>query len=172
VRVDGRDWLMTTKRLRFGIWRHDDILFAESIWGDPEVTALTGGPFTKQAIAERLASEVGNWQRHGIQYWPLFGLDSSTLIGCCGLRPRDMHLRVAEIGFQLCRESWGHGYASEAAIAVIDWARTHDFVALMAGHHPSNHASMRALVRLGFSYTHDELYPPTGLMEPCYILQL
>jgi [ribosomal protein S5]-alanine N-acetyltransferase len=170
--MDERDWLMETERLRFGIWRDDDTPLAQAIWGDAEVTELTGGPFTAEAIAERLAAEIANWHLHGIQYWPVFLLDSITLAGCCGLRPRNMEARVAELGFQLCSESWGQGYASEASLAVIEWARARDFATLIAGHHPSNQASKRALVRLGFSYTHDELYPPTGLMEPCYALPL
>jgi RimJ/RimL family protein N-acetyltransferase len=163
---------METKRLRFGIWRTVDTALAEAIWGDAEVTELTGGPFTAEAIAERLGTEIENWRLYGIQYWPVFALDGSTLVGCCGLRPRDMEARQAELGFQLCRASWGRGYASEASEAVIEWARAHDFAALIAGHHPSNEASKRALLRLGFSYTHDELYPPTGLVEPCYSLSL
>jgi [ribosomal protein S5]-alanine N-acetyltransferase len=170
--VDGRDWLMATERLRFSIWQDDDIALADAIWGDVEVTEMTGGPFSTSDVAERLSAEIENWRRYQVQYWPVFRLSDSTLVGCCGLRPRDMEGRVAELGFQLCRQSWGQGYASEASRAVIEWARTHDFAALIAGHHPSNHASKRALVRLGFSYTHDEFYPPTGLMEPCYSLPL
>lgn len=170
--MDGRDRLMETERLRFGIWRPDDTALAEAIWGDAEVTEFTGGPFTAHAVAERLATEVQTWRLYGIQYWPVFALDGSALIGCCGLRPRDMEAREAELGFQLCRLAWGQGYASEASKAVIAWARTHDFAALIAGHHPSNEGSKRVLVRLGFSYTHDELYMPTGLMEPCYSLPL
>lgn len=170
--MEERDWLMATERLRFGIWRGDDTALAEAIWGDAEVTELIGGPFTTEAVAERLATEIENWRRYGIQYWPVFRSNGSMLAGCCGLRPRDMEARVAELGFQLCRQAWGQGYASEASRAVIEWARAHDFAALIAGHHPSNQASRRTLTRLGFSYTHDELYPPTGLMEPCYSMPL
>jgi len=43
--------------------------------------------------------------------------------------------------------------------------------ALFAGHHPQNTESMRLLEKLGFRHTHDELYPPTGLMHPSYLLQ-
>jgi RimJ/RimL family protein N-acetyltransferase len=163
---------MATERLRFGIWRGDDIALAETIWGDDDVTELIGGPFSTESVADRLAAEIENWRQYRMQYWPVFRLNDATLVGCCGLRPRNMEAHVAELGFQLCRQSWGQGYASEAARAVIEWARAHDFATLIAGHHPSNQASKRALMRLGFSYTHDELYPRTGLREPCYSLEL
>nr|NIV34793.1 hypothetical protein [Anaerolineae bacterium] len=37
-----------------------------------------------------------------------------------------------------------------------------------AGHNPKNTASQHLLGKLGFRYTHEELYEPTGLMHPCY----
>src|SRR5215468_5208623 len=42
---------------------------------------------------------------------------------------------------------------------------------LFAGHHPDNAASRHMLEKSGFSYTHDELYPPTGEMDPGYVLR-
>lgn len=170
--MDGGDVPTPTERLAFGVWGGDDVSLANRIWGDAAVTELTGGPFTPQAVQRRLAQEIENWRRYGIQYWPLFGLRDGALIGCCGLRPRDMEARVAELGFQLCRDAWGQEVASEASRAVIDWARAKDFAGLIAGHHPANDASKHTLLRLGFSYTHDELYAPTGILEPCYSLAL
>ena len=41
---------------------------------------------------------------------------------------------------------------------------------LFAGHNPGNAASRRVLEKLGFRYTHDEYYPPTGLNHPSYLL--
>jgi ribosomal-protein-alanine N-acetyltransferase len=41
---------------------------------------------------------------------------------------------------------------------------------LFAGHNPKNEASRHILAKLGFRYTHDELYEPTGLQHPCYLL--
>ena len=161
-----------TTRLSFGLWQEDDLLLASEIWGDPVVTRLTGGPFERDAVRQRLAEELANWRSFGIQYWPVFRSNGGVLVGSCGLRPRDMETCIAELGFQLCRTAWGQGYASEAAKAVIEWASGHGFKALIAGHHPENEASRRTLLRLGFTYTHDEHYPPTGLAEPCYILPL
>ena len=169
--VERREWLMSTEHLRFGIWGIDDEANAKAIWGDHEVTLLIGGPFTADAVARRLAAEIESWRQYGLQYWPVFRLDGA-LAGCCGLRPHDMAARVAELGFQLCRDAWGQGFATEAARAVIARARAQGFDALMAGHHPSNHASKRTLLGLGFAYTHSELYPPTGEVELCYKLRL
>ncbi len=42
--------------------------------------------------------------------------------------------------------------------------------ALFAGHNPANEASRRLLIKLGFPYTHDEFYAPTGMDHPSYLL--
>lgn len=170
--TSGRDYFMLSERLGFGTWQNDDDALAATIWGDAEVTNLTGGPFTPKQVRERLDAEIANQRVHGSQYWPLFQLDRGTLAGCCRLRPRDMASGTLELGFQLCRNAWGQGYATEAAKAVIAWTASQGIAALIAGHHPENHASRRTLQRLGFRYTHDELYPPTGQMEPCYLLKI
>jgi len=139
---------------------------------EPRVTALVGGPFDDAAIAARLAFELGNQRDHDIAYWPIarHSMPSAELeIGCCGLKPREPARRIYELGFYLLPDAWGQGFAAEAGASVI----VHAFdvlgaAALFAGHHPENHGSRRALEKLGFRYTHHELYPPTGLLHPCY----
>jgi len=155
-----------TARLTFRAWRDDDLPFARALFGDPRVTALVGGPFDDAQIAARLAFELANEHTHGFSYWPMFAPD---FVGCCGLKPRAD--RVHELGFYVLPSHWGRGYAVEAGRAVIAHAFTAlGAVSLFAGHHPENHGSRAVLEKLGFRYTHDELYPPTGLMHPGYAL--
>jgi ribosomal-protein-alanine N-acetyltransferase len=48
-------------------------------------------------------------------------LPDNTLIGSVGLRDIDPEHSQAELGFWIGREWWGHGYAREAATAVIQF---------------------------------------------------
>ena len=58
----------------------------------------------------------------------------------------------AEIGYGLARRHWGLGYMHEALIAVVDYAfGPMDLRRLEADIDPRNHASLRALERLGFA---------------------
>ena len=167
-----RDYFLRSSRLGFGIWRADDLQLALGLWGDADVTRLLGGPFTADQVQQRLARELTHYKQHGIQYWPLFLLESGEHVGCCGLRPRAQTETVRELGYQLRPAYWGKGYAREAANAAITHAfTTLGLSGLHAGHHPNNHSSQRILEGLGFHYTHHEIYPPTGQMEPCYALQ-
>ena len=78
---------------------------------------------------------------------------------------------IFEIGFHLCSPYWGHGYATEAARTVIDYAfEKLQVKGLFAGHNPGNALSKNTLMKLGFQYIHDEYYRPTGLLHPSYIL--
>lgn len=155
-----------TARLTFRPWTAEDLPLAEQLFGDPEVTALVGGPFDASQIRARLATELANQAQHGFCYWVLHAGDAFA--GCCGLKPRDA--TTLELGFYLRPAFWGGGYATEAARAVIAHAFERG-VDLFAGHHPNNTGSRAVLLRLGFTYAFDEFYPPTGLQHPGYLLR-
>jgi ribosomal-protein-alanine N-acetyltransferase len=149
----------------------DDFPLAVALWGDPEVTKYHGGQWSPKQISDRFDLEIATHKQHKVQYWPIFLKDTSEHVGCCGLQPRDETNGVWELGCHLRRSHWSKSLGREAAEAVI----VHSFNVLgvrsiIAGHHPANLASQRFLQHLGFRYTRDEFYPPTQLMEPCYIL--
>lgn len=94
-------------------------------------------------------------QQSGMQCWPVFLLDEDQHMGCAGLRPYRVEEQVYELGFHLRRAFWGQGLANDAACAVINYGfGTLGVKALFAGHHPSNEASQRLLLKLGFVRTH------------------
>ena len=59
-----------------------------------------------------------------------------------------------ELGYWLGRTFRGRGFATEAALAVVAWARdAWDRRALVSGHFSDNPASGRVLEKVGFLYT-------------------
>jgi RimJ/RimL family protein N-acetyltransferase len=165
------DYFLKSQRLGFRCWQTEDLPLAMKLWGDREVSALLGGPFTPEQIRARLDREIERMQNLGFQYWPIFLLDGGSHAGCAGLQTWRDEPRVYEVGFHLRRAFWGQGLATEAARTVIDYAfGTLGAEALMAGHHPSNRASRKVLLKLGFVYQGMLFYPPTGMVEPIYRL--
>ncbi|MBI1743259.1 GNAT family N-acetyltransferase [Candidatus Acetothermia bacterium] len=165
------EYFLRSSRLGFRRWSDEDLELAWGLWGDPEVTRWIGGPFSEQQVKDRLAREISTMKSDGLQYLPIFLLSSGEHIGCCGLRPYKPEERIFELGFHIRTAHWGKGYASEAARAVMKYAFTElGGWALFAGHHPNNEVSRRIVQKLGFRYTHDEFYPPTGLRHPSYLL--
>jgi [ribosomal protein S5]-alanine N-acetyltransferase len=175
------DYFLRTTRLGFGLWAQEDLPLAMAIWGDPQVTRFVGGPFAATQVKEKLEREIRNMDQYGVEYWPMFLLASGEHTGCAGLRPtraireipdsRGRPAKEFEMGFYLRPSYWGMGLAEEAGRAVIE----HAFEVLGAGslyaaHHPQNMASGRVLSKLGFRFTHEEIYPPTGAMHRAYRL--
>ncbi|MBL8767369.1 MAG: GNAT family N-acetyltransferase [Planctomycetes bacterium] len=90
--------------------------------------------------------------RHGFGLYLTATKADATPIGLCGLIQRDA-LDDVDIGFAFVPESWGHGYAREAAAATLEHARR-DFglrrvVAITT---PDNERSMHLLESLGFAF--------------------
>jgi RimJ/RimL family protein N-acetyltransferase len=166
-------YFIKSRRLGFRTWTKDDLQLAIALWGDLEVTKFFDkrGTLSKKQVKTRLLKEIHTQYEHDIQYWPIFILETDEHIGCAGLRPYDLPNRIIEIGFHIKPEYWRQGYASEAAICVMAYAfKNLGATALFAGHNPENFASKKILTRLGFKYTHDEYYEPTGLHHPSYFM--
>jgi len=165
-------YFLRSERLGFRPWSTDDVELAAAVWEDPRVTRFVGGPFARERVIERLEHEIATMNSRGVQYWPTFRLADGAHVGCAGLKPSRSGDDVLELGFYVRPEHWGLGYASESARAVIEHAFDVLGVrALFAGHHPANDGSRRVLERMGFRYSHHELYPPTGLEHPGYLLE-
>ncbi len=167
-------YFLRSRRLGFRRWSEGDHDLARNLWGDPRVTRFVSasGSLSEQEVQARLAVEIDSERLHGVQYWPIFRRADNQHVGCCGLRPYLEDPRVRELGFHICADHWRQGYAEEAARAVIqDAFLTRKVDRLFAGHHPDNEASRRLLQKLGFLYSHDEYYGPTGRDHPSYFLK-
>lgn len=164
-------YFLTTSRLGFSKWQPGDTANAIKLWGDPEVTKYIDarGKLTDEQALERLYIELAIEKKYGVQYWPLFLLDTSVFIGCCGTRPYYGDESIYSFGFHICPEYWRNGYTYEAAVAALAYIKEVICMKYMtAGHHPDNVVSRHLLLKLGFRHIRNELYPPTGLEHPLY----
>jgi RimJ/RimL family protein N-acetyltransferase len=167
----GGPYFLRTERLGFRCWIPEDLPAACALWGDLEVTRYFGGPFSNEEVVQKLQREISRMKGYRFQYGPIFLLSNDEHVGCCGLRPYRMHDQVHELGFHLRLKYWGRGLAVEAAQAVI--ALSFETIAaksLVAGHHPENVNSKKVLEKLGFRYSHDELFPALDIDIPYYLL--
>ncbi len=77
--------------------------------------------------------------------------EDAVVVGTCCLHALDAPCRRAEIGYVLLPSQWGHGYATEANTALLDWGFGRlDLNRVEADIDPRNAPSARALERLGF----------------------
>lgn len=79
---------------------------------------------------------------------------AGDVIGYCGLVDSGRGPEgEPELAFELLRRCWGQGYATEAALAVLEWARSSGYERLWATVWEWNVASRRVLAKLGFTET-------------------
>jgi RimJ/RimL family protein N-acetyltransferase len=76
------------------------------------------------------------------------------VIGYCGLIDSERgSAGEPELAFELLRRVWRQGYATEASMAVLDWARSSGYERLWATVWEWNTASRRVLAKVGFTET-------------------
>jgi RimJ/RimL family protein N-acetyltransferase len=115
---------LATERLRLRPWREADKAPFAALNNDPRVYATLAGPMTRidsDAFADRITAHI---DAHGWGLWAVEVPDVADFIGFVGLsRPRfEAHfIPCVEIGWRLAFEHWQHGYATEAARAVLDF---------------------------------------------------
>jgi RimJ/RimL family protein N-acetyltransferase len=164
-------YFLESARLGFRTWSEDDLPLALELWTDGRVTGFFGGPYSEEQVEARLAKEMACQRESGMQYWPMFLLEDGRHVGVCGLRPWHVEERIPELGFHLRPEFWRSGLGFEAAKAVIEYGFARlGAKAIFAGHHPENLASRNLLLKLGFRYAGEEVYPASGMLEPTYLL--
>jgi ribosomal-protein-alanine N-acetyltransferase len=142
--------VLTTERL---VLREPVATDAEAILvfrGDPEVQRYNAEPLrdlaeTVQFIELLQAETAANLRRH----WAIT-LDGAV-VGLIGLHTWEQDHRRAELGYDMAREYWGRGLATEAGRAVIQFGfTTMALHRIEAGTIADNVRSVRLLERLGF----------------------
>ena len=101
-------------------WREDDAAAYAEMTADPEVMRFMGGAIDAGESWRQLALFAGHWVLRGYGLWAVER--EGALIGRVGLWQPDGWPGL-EVGWLLARGAWGHGYATEAARASIEWAR-------------------------------------------------
>ena len=87
--------------------------------------------------------------------WAIREKKSGKIVGSIGLEPdrRREDVNSREMGYSLAKESWGKGYMTEAAKAVIDYAFEElDMVVLAICTGPENKRSQRVIEKCGFKF--------------------
>jgi RimJ/RimL family protein N-acetyltransferase len=143
--------VLETERLVLRAPRFEDAKAIAALANDRRIAENTRRiphPYTLDDADSFIAASQGS---SGEMALMIFERDG-RLVGGCGLSLLDGP--APEIGYWLGVPFWGHGYATEAVRALIDYAFTElDHAALQAGARVTNPASRRILEKCGFQWT-------------------
>lgn len=148
--------VLETSRLLLRPWRVAEAVVQREMWTerDPRVPPHrridAGGHPT---IAE-LEDAIRTNQIRSIGLLAVERKGSGDVIGYCGLADSGRGpAGEPELAFELLRRVWCQGYATEASLAVLEWARSSGYERLWATVWDWNTASRRVLAKLGFTET-------------------
>lgn len=114
-----------TTRLLLRRWRDDDLEQVIEMNADPNVMEFIGPTLDADQSKAMVARAQLSWEQHGYGRLAVEVSGSGTVIGFVGLAKTriDAHFTPAvEIGWRLSKKYWGHGYATEGALAVKAFA--------------------------------------------------
>jgi ribosomal-protein-alanine N-acetyltransferase len=112
-----------TSRLRLRHLQLADLDAMHEYLGDPQTMLYYPAPFSREFVRGWLERNEERFAQYG---YGLFGVvlkESGELIGDCGLVWQDLpEGPELEVGYHFRRAQWGHGYATEAARASMEYA--------------------------------------------------
>ena len=100
-----------------------DIAAMHVLFSDPEVMKYIGGkPLdTIERTRERILRWIDFQEKLKYSLWAVIEKSSGEVIGDCGLFPFENKGPEVELGYDLRRDRWGNGYATEAARVCLDY---------------------------------------------------
>jgi RimJ/RimL family protein N-acetyltransferase len=148
---------LATERLLLRGWRASDREAYAELNADPAVREFFPERLTRAQSDAQIAVFTDHFAQHGFGMWALELVATGELIGFTGmdLATYDAHFAPAiEIGWRLARDAWGHGYATEAALAALAFAFDQlECSEIVACTVPANRRSRAVMERLAM--THD-----------------
>ncbi len=166
-------FILTTERLFLRYFQITDAEAMYGVFGDEEVMHFSDGVQTKQWVQNWLQKQIKNYQDQGLGPYAVVEKHKQEVIGYCGLFffPDVNGQLEVEIGYRLKRSVWGQGYATEAVIAVLDYAfSTLGLKRIIAMIDPANVASIRVAEKVGMRYEQDVMFEGYDHPDRVYVI--
>lgn len=119
------DFRYETERLVLRDWRDEDWAPFWEGTNTPEVMRWLGGVADEAKRQGAQGRLLGYERDHGHTFWCVERKGDGAIIGFCGLKRSNQSggpMGMMEVGWRLREDSWGKGYAKEAASASLDLA--------------------------------------------------
>jgi RimJ/RimL family protein N-acetyltransferase len=154
--IPARGFVLETERLLLRPWRVAEAPVLRELWTerDPRVPTHRRVDADGHPTVADLEDSIRTNQTWSIGLLAVERKAARDVIGYCGLVDSGKgSTGEPELAFELLRRVWGQGYATEASMAVLHWARSSGYERLWATVWEWNAASRRVLAKIGFTET-------------------
>ena len=153
-----RDVVLETPRLLLTPWTPQDAPEAARLYGDPAVVRWLSPAMTPVPDVASMELVLEQWAQEHARLtppagrWAVRARDDGRLVGGIVLLPLPPDAEDSEIGYALLPTERGHGFASEAARALVRWAFDEGLPEVFVVARPRNHEAVAVADRLGFQW--------------------
>ncbi len=128
-------------------------------------------PRDREGVLSQLRLRITKFETNGIGVFLINLKDNEESIGICAVNPYEVEGKSEmELGFRLCLEHWGQGFATEASRAILNYAfREINLEKVVTFAVPQNTASLKVIEKLGFRYS--KTFVHANLLHRLYDLE-
>jgi RimJ/RimL family protein N-acetyltransferase len=144
-----------------------DILWDPEVVEQKQVTLLV--PPGDLALALKNTNDmIRQWELRGYGQWSVIEKATGRVIGCVGFYHPQRAWPGVDLGWVIHRSRWGHGFATEAATAALEWiwasTSIDRIISLIA---PDDRRSIRIATKIGERFERADADPVHG--EPAHV---
>ena len=165
-----------TARLLLRVPELSDTEALMGIFWDPEVVeqkkvTLREPPGDLDLAVKNTRDMIRQWELRGYGLWAVIEKATGQVIGVVGFYHPQGPWPGVDLGWVLHRSRWGHGFATEAAAAALEWAwkntRIDRVVSLIA---PDDSRSIRIATKIGERFERADVDPVHGAPVHVYAI--
>jgi [ribosomal protein S5]-alanine N-acetyltransferase len=148
---DGVGFILETSRLILRLHVMEDADALEAVLGDPVGMEFYPAALDREGVKNWITRNVERYQHDGFGKWAMLIKTTGEMVGSCGCVLQEVEGRnEIEVGYNLRRDLWGNGYATEAAQACTEYAfRELGAVRVISMIRPENLRSIRVAEKNG-----------------------
>jgi ribosomal-protein-alanine N-acetyltransferase len=146
---------LQTQRLRLRAWRDEDLPIFAAMNANGEVNRYLLGPLTRLQSDAVVGRFIQHFQHVGFGMWAVEAPSVASFIGAVGISIPSYtapFTPCVEVGWRMAPEYWGHGFATEAAQAALEFGfRKVELPEIVALTVPQNARSRALVAKLGMT---------------------
>lgn len=157
-----------TDRLELYVLDDNHLESVKQFWGDEEVMKLCDGATSHDVLYKVIAAYRTCHEVNGLSVYAVKEKETGEIIGAAGFNITG-EISEVELIYHFSKNSWGKGFATEAAKACLEMAKAHRKVRLVtASASPENIGSLKILENIGFVFKEMKWFDDTEQEEPYY----